>query len=68
MLNQSQVGLLNDELNRHKVAVGDQLEGQVKAIDAQLAAGGDAEQLHWQRFELLRTWTGLGVPPRAGIQ
>lgn len=63
-----QVGLLNDELNRHRVAVGDHLEGLVKGIDAQLAAGGDAEQLYWQRFELLRTWTSLGVPPRAGIQ
>ncbi len=64
----AQVGLLNDELNRHRVAVGDHLEGLVKGIDAQIAAGGDAEQLYWQRFELLRTWTSLGVPPRAGIQ
>lgn len=68
----AQLGLLNEELQRHRVAVGDHLEGVVRGVDARIieCAGSAAERegLLWERFEVLRTWTGLGVPPRAGIQ
>lgn len=69
LLKTSLVCGLADELAHAREAAGNALQARLAAKDEEAAAGeagGSAhmEPLEWQRFELLRAWERLGIPPR----
>ena len=58
---------LDHERAVDRAAAGNSLVERLRAVDEEINAGMGAEALeaaHWRRFELLRLWTHLGIPPR----
>ncbi|GAX81792.1 hypothetical protein CEUSTIGMA_g9220.t1 [Chlamydomonas eustigma] len=73
LLKQSVFVNLEQEKAAGKESAGDALELQIQQVDIALAElfatsssadPKDVEGMHWKRFELLRTWSRLGIPSR----
>lgn len=60
---------LDNQRELDRSSAGDELENRLRAVDIEISGlnKGDVELLEaaqWRRFELLRQWTRLGIPPR----
>ena len=62
---------LEHQRETDRSAAGNELEARLHAVDEEIAqishTGGSGvalEEANWRRFELLRLWVRLGIPPR----
>lgn len=58
---------LDRQRDADRAAAGNELEARLRAVDEEIAGlsdGGFLEEAQWRRFELLRLWVRLGIPPR----
>ena len=58
---------LDRQREADRAAAGNELEARLRAADEEmerLSGSEELEAVQWRRFELLRLWVRLGIPPR----